>query len=332
MEPDALAAALTRLAPRLAPDGRAVARLTRLSGGASQETWAFEVETPAAPVSLILRRRPEGLQPDPERTAALAAEAALIAAAGRAGAPVPAVIHVCTPQDGIGEAYVMARVEGETLGARIVRQDAFAAVRPGLARRCGEVLAAIHAVDDPALEGLRTADARSELDRYEAIYRETGAERPVFELGFRMLRARAPVLERPVLVHGDFRNGNLIVHPQRGLAAVLDWELAHLGDPAEDLGWICVNSWRFGRHDKPVGGFGDTRDLLDGYAAAGGTPVSPERVAYWQALGSLKWGVMCLIMYRSFATGADPSVERAMIGRRASEAEIDLLPLLEAMA
>jgi aminoglycoside phosphotransferase (APT) family kinase protein len=100
----------------------------------------------------------------------------------------------------------------------------------------------------------------------------------------------------------------------------------------EDLGWICVNSWRFGEWRKPVGGFGGYRDLLDGHAAAGGAPVSLERLLFWQALGSLKWGVMCLMMYASFASGADRSIERAMIGRRASETEIDLVLLMEQSA
>ena len=200
-------------------------------------------------------------------------------------------------------------------------------MRPGLARRCGEVLAQIHAVPTEELPKLATSDARGELARYEDIYRQLGAERPILEAAFRWLEAIAPPPpERPVLVHGDFRNGNLMIHPESGLVGVLDWELAHLGDPAEDLGWICVNSWRFGEWKKPVGGFGDYAELLAGYG--GGIPL--ERVRFWQALGSLKWGVMCLMMYSSFATGQDRSIERAMIGRRTSETEIDLVTLMEA--
>lgn len=296
----------------------------RLSGGASQETWAFEL---ANGRRLILRKRPDGLARDPERTAGLETEARLIQLAGAAGAPVPEVVHVCTPADGLGEAYVMGRVEGETLGRRIVRDETFAGVRPGLAYRCGEVLARIHSIPIDAAPALPRSDALAELDKYEAIYRQSGAERPILELAFRRLRRQAPAETAAVVVHGDFRNGNLMIHPEAGLAAVLDWELAHIGDPAADLGWLCVNSWRFGG-DKPVGGFGDYADLLAGYAAGGGSPIPLERVLYWQTLGSLKWGVMCLIMYQAYASGADPSVERAMIGRRVSETEIDLMNLL----
>ena len=320
-----VAAALDRLAPRLSPTATRAANARRLSGGASLETWAFDLddETP-----LILRRRPDGATMR-ETALPLASEAALISAADAAGAPAPSVVHVCAPDDGLGEAYVMRRLEGETLGRRIVRDEAFAAVRPGLAHRCGEVLAQIHAVPTENLPPLAISDARGELARYEAIYRELGARRPILDTAFRWLEAIAPPPpERPVLVHGDFRNGNLMIHPDRGLVGVLDWELAHLGDPAEDLGWICVNSWRFGEWRRPVGGFGDYADLLAGY----GDGISLERVQFWQALGSLKWGVMCLMMYQSFATGADRSIERAMIGRRTSETEIDLVALMEATA
>jgi aminoglycoside phosphotransferase (APT) family kinase protein len=323
METKPLEEALKDLALKLG--GELAGPPRRLSGGASQETWAFDLTDGRR---LILRKRPDGLSHDPDRTAGLDTEAALIRLAEAAGAPVPGVVHVCQSEDGLGEAYVMERVDGETLGRRIVRDEAFAGVRPGLARRCGEVLARIHAIPVGELPPLPRSGALAELDKYEAIYRQSNAERPIFELAFRMLKGQAPATVAPTLVHGDFRNGNLMIHSERGLAAVLDWELAHIGDPAADLGWLCVNSWRFGG-SGPVGGFGDYADLLEGYEAAGGQPVPLDRVLYWQTLGSLKWGVMCLIMYASFASGADPSVERAMIGRRVSETEIDLMNLME---
>jgi aminoglycoside phosphotransferase (APT) family kinase protein len=128
------------------------------------------------------------------------------------------------------------------------------------------------------------------------------------------------------LLHGDFRHGNLIIGPD-GVRAVLDWELAHIGDPMADLGWLCVNSWRFGQIDKPVGGFGQIADLMAGYEAGGGKP-DLARITFWQTLGSLRWGVMCLGMLASYESGDNRSIERAMIGRRTSETEIDLMRLL----
>jgi aminoglycoside phosphotransferase (APT) family kinase protein len=312
-------AALGRLGEEL---GGEVAQVRRLSGGASKETWAFTV----GGRPLILRRSPGGQAIT--TAASLAAEAALIQAAGAVGVTAPKVVRVCPDSDGLGEAFIMESVAGETLGRRIVQGEAFAAIRPDLARRCGAEMARIHAVPLPGLPTLETTDAAAVIARYEDAYREMGARRPVLEAAFVWLSKLAPPPADPVLVHGDFRNGNLIVDQDKGLAAVLDWELAHLGDPAEDLGWICVNSWRFGGA-APVGGFGAYEDLLAGYTEAGGAPVSLARLRYWQAVGSLKWAVMCLMMYASYASGRDPSVERAMIGRRTSEAEIDLVVLME---
>ena len=302
--------------------GGDITGLQQLSGGASKETWSFRADGR----DLILRRGADSVVVG--SGIPLATEAALMTAAGAAGVPVPEIVHVCTPVDGLGEAFVMARVEGETLGRRIVRDEAFAGVREVLAHRCGQVMAAIHAMPLKGLPPLETTGATEVLDRYEALYRATGARRAVLEAAFPWLRWRAAPPTTPVLVHGDFRNGNLIVDPTAGLAAVLDWELAHLGDPAEDLGWICVNSWRFGGAG-PVGGFGAYEDLLAGYASAGGPVIGLDDLLYWQAVGSLKWAVMCLMMYGIYASGADTSVERAMIGRRTSEAEADLVVLME---
>ncbi|MBA2326788.1 MAG: phosphotransferase family protein, partial [Actinobacteria bacterium] len=150
---------------------------------------------------------------------------------------------------------------------------------------------------------------------------------PAFELGLRWLEDRATDDGPPALVHGDFRNGNFVVGPD-GIRAVLDWELAHLGDPVEDLGWLCVKSWRFGITDRRVGGFGETDDLLEGYRNAGGADVDLERLRYWEAFGNLKWGVICKVQAYTHLHGMVRSVELAAIGRRVPETEWDLLELI----
>jgi len=322
-------AGLETLAKRLGGAGASVTEAQRLSGGASMETWAFSFSGDGGDERLILRRRSVPFDEENARSVSLATEAKLIQATGAKGARVPSVRHVCDDQDGLGEAYVMVRVDGETLGRKITSDPRFDAVRPALARQCGEVLVPIHATLPPAGLKLKTVDAVAELDRYEEVYRATGAERPILELAIQYLRRHTPAPVEPVLLHGDFRNGNIMFDPDIGVAAVLDWELAHCGDPAEDMGWICTNSWRFGRPDRPVGGFGDYADLLAGYAAAGGRPIELSRVRFWQMLGSLRWGIMCLTMYLSWRDGAEKSVERPMIGRRVSETEADLVVLLE---
>jgi aminoglycoside phosphotransferase (APT) family kinase protein len=308
--------------------GMRVENLTRLSGGASQETWSFDATGNGEMLPLILRRAPRGVRVIPEGSTSvpLSTEAAVIEASRAAGVLAPRVRYVLKDEDGAGQGYVMDRLPGETIARKILRDAAFAPARPKLARQCGEILARIHKVDTvPLRDLLPVVDGPAQLRAYRDTYDAFDYPHPVFELAFQWLEPRMAGAARQTLVHGDFRHGNLLISPN-GVEAALDWELTHIGDPLEDIGWICTNSWRFGVAEKVVGGFGDLPDLLEGYEAAGGGVVDADRVRTWIVYGSLKWGIMCMKMYHGFL--ADRSVERAAIGRRSSETEVDLINLI----
>lgn len=319
--------ALHTLFTRVFGDSQPLGTFKRLSGGASQETWALS----GGDRSVILRRAPGGTSMARSSAAiGLPAEAILIQAADAAGVPVPNVLHVLEESDGLGDGFLMSRVLGETIARPILRDETFSTARGRLSAQCGDALAAIHSIPTDTLPPeVQVSDGLAQINQYEEIYRGFNAPRPVFELTLQWLKANAPKPLKTVLVHGDFRLGNLMVD-ETGLAAVLDWELAHLGDPREDIAWVCVNSWRFGQSQNRVGGFGTLEDLLDTYNKKSGLSITPNDVDWWEMLGTLKWGIMCMIMYEAFRSGADASVERAAIGRRVSETEIDLINLLEA--
>ncbi|MDE2362838.1 MAG: phosphotransferase family protein [Hyphomicrobiales bacterium] len=310
---------------RFAPDAERLEKVVRLSGGASQETWSLVAIRNGSPERMILRRMPAGV-PVVEKIG-LETEAALMRAAEAAGVPSPHVHYVVQPDDGFGRGFFMSHVEGEALGRKIVRDEQFAAIRPKLARQAGETLARIHAIDVASLPQLPLVKPAQEITTMFANYRAWSEPRPVFELAFRWLSERMPPENAALkLVHGDFRNGNMMISPN-GITAVLDWELAHIGDPMRDLGWICTAAWRYSVIDKPVGGFGEREDLMAGYEAAGGGRVDPNVLRFWETLGSLRWGVMCIGMgFR--AKQSDRPVEMSMIARRTSENEIDLMRLL----
>jgi len=313
----------------------AVDGLRRLSGGASRETYSFDVVLDGGGrFGLILRRDP-GSQGIGALDAGFgrSGEAALLAAAAAGGVPVPAVRFVVDDADGLGTGFVMDRVDGETIPRKILRDEEYAPARPLLAAQCGTIAAHIHAVDVAAVPHLPAPDAaehatRAQLDQYRGVLDLFGEPHPAFELGLRWLGERVPEPKRLALVHGDFRNGNFIVGPD-GIRAVLDWEIAHIGDPIEDLGWLCVKSWRFGVNDKPVGGFGQYDELLDAYQAAGGDPVDPDVLRFWEAFGTLKWGIICISQAFRHLGGQVRSVELATLGRRVCEMEYDLLQLLD---
>ena len=195
--------------------------------------------------------------------------------------------------------------------------------------QCGRAIAAIHRIEPQGFAGLLPArEARTEIDHYRALHDGFGDPHPVFEAAFRHLYAYAPEPVDLSVVHGDFRIGNLMVDGS-GLVAVLDWELAQIGDPMMDLSWISVPSWRFGQIDRPVGGFGAREALFAAYGAASGRPVDRDRVRFWEILGTLKWGIMCQMLCHDHLRGEVRSIERAAIGRRVSETELDLLMYLD---
>jgi aminoglycoside phosphotransferase (APT) family kinase protein len=322
-----------------APDAETIARamepvcgkgrvsgVRRLSGGASRETWSFDlVDAQGAAHGFVLRRDPSGHAGKSARST----EYRLLEAAAAASVRVPRVRHLLEARDQLGDGFVMDRVAGETIPRKILRDDAFAAARPRLAAQCGEIAARIHSIDAASLPPLPVQTAASQLEQYREVLDTFDEPHPAFELGLRWLAERLPApAEEPRLVHGDFRNGNFIVGSD-GIRAVLDWELSHLGDPIEDLGWLCVKSWRFGIADRLVGGFGDLSDLCAAYASASGRVVDETALRWWVAFGTLKWGVICIGQAFTHLTGVVRSVELATLGRRVAETEWDLLEILD---
>jgi aminoglycoside phosphotransferase (APT) family kinase protein len=306
--------------------------LRKLAGGASCEIWSLDALHGETRLPLVLRRDPGGSMQTQRR-----AEFGVQELAHAAGVPVPRPYWLADPEALGAPAYLMARVEGETLARRLLRDEAFAPARAAMTGQLGAILARIHALD-PAAPGLAAlpapppgeSPALAELDRYEQLFRGIAPEpHPAFELAFRWLRARLPDGARRALVHGDYRIGNVIFGPE-GVRAILDWELAHIGDPAEDLGWLCVRAWRFGSDDLPVGGIGTRAELAAAYEGAGGAPVDPARVRFWEVFGNLKWAVICIAQARTHLDGLRHSVELASLGRRTAETEWELLELIEA--
>ncbi|UCH48709.1 MAG: phosphotransferase family protein [Betaproteobacteria bacterium] len=326
--------ALARVLVREIPGCKRLVSIERLSGGASQETYKLIIEDAHGERPLCLRRATGGVgtaeDDDLRESIGLPTEALLITKAREAGVPEPEVHYVLTEADGLGSGFVMQWLDGETLGARIVRSTDFDSVRPQLAGQCGEILARIHAIELDA-NGLRS---RLPVHKPEHLvtrtwerYKRFNTPQPMLDYAARWLLDHLPGGEEATLVHNDFRNGNLMVDTS-GVSAVLDWEIAHIGDPMHDLGWLCTNSWRFGRADLPVGGFGSYDDLFSAYESASGRKVDRERVKFWEVYGSFWWAIGTLTMAEQYRLGSDRSVERPAIGRRCSEGQIDCVNLI----
>ncbi|MEC9323846.1 MAG: phosphotransferase family protein [Actinomycetota bacterium] len=295
-----------------------VSDLQRLTGGASRTTWAFSTSSADAP-ALILRTGP----PD-DVHASMELEAAVQQRAAAAGAPVPRILAADNSAAALGNPYLIcAAVAGETIVRRIYRglDDVR---RARLLRQCAQALAAVHRADFDGI-GLSRVD---ELTDWRQRLDEMGDTTATFEWTFRELEKSRPAPSPTRLVHGDFRMGNLIVDDS-GLAAVLDWELTHLGEVYEDLAWFCVRAWRFGAPSSlGAGGLGGVETFLVSYEEAAGTAVDRDTFRWWLAVATLRWGVICRYQAERHLSGQTKSVELAAIGRRVSETEWDLLDLL----
>jgi aminoglycoside phosphotransferase (APT) family kinase protein len=304
--------------------GTSVDNLRALTGGASRTTWAFEAVTDGQRRSLILRTGP----PD-DVHAGMELEAHAQAAAAAAGAPVPHVLLADNSPAALGNPFLICdEINGETIVRRIQRQlDGAdnAGAREHLLRQCAQALAAIHRADAHA-PGLTYEDQLVEWRQRLDVMGDTTA---TFEWGFRWLAAHRPEQSPTVLVHGDFRMGNLIVDGS-DLAAVLDWELVHVGHAYEDLAWFCIRAWRFGAPaSQGAGGLGSIEDFLVAYEQASATTVDRVAFHWWLVLATLRWGVICRFQAERHLSGQARSVELAAIGRRVCETEWDLLDLLE---
>ena len=311
--------------------------LRRLPGGASRETWSLDAcavaEGRETRLPLVLRRDPGPTTIESDRRL----EFELLRVLREEGVLVPRVYWLGDETETLGSRFfLMERVEGETLARRLLRDAEYAEARGAMTAQLAESLARIHRLDWRArgLDRLpqptaEDAPALAEVERYESIFRAIAPEpHPAFELAFRWLRRNLPPRAALALVHGDFRIGNVIFGPE-GVRSILDWELSHIGDPIEDLGWLCVRAWRFGNDAKPVGGIGEREELLAAYERAGGGQVDPVHVRFWEVFGNLKWAIICIMQAKTHLDGMVRSVELASLGRRTAETELELIELID---
>jgi aminoglycoside phosphotransferase (APT) family kinase protein len=307
--------------------GTMIDNLRALTGGASRTTWAFDAIMREQRRSLILR-----IGPPDDVHAGMELEARSQAAAAAAGAPVPHILVADDSPAALGNPFLICdEIKGETIVRRIQRQLDGADGQPGrarLLRQCAQALAAIHRADADD-SGLTQEDQLVEWrERLDAM----GDTTATFEWGFRWLAARRPQPSAAVLVHGDYRMGNLIVDGS-DLAAVLDWELVHVGEAYEDLAWFCIRAWRFGAPaGLGAGGLGSIESFLIAYEEASGTTVDRVAFHWWLVLATLRWGIICRHQAERHLSGQVRSVELAAIGRRVCETEWDLLDLLDERA
>jgi aminoglycoside phosphotransferase (APT) family kinase protein len=288
-----------------------------LAGGASKEAWSVDADGER----LIVRRAAATVMH--HHTLTLAQEYAVIEAAFEAGVKAPEPYGYLADLAG-REAFAMARLEGDTIGRRIVRKEELAGARERLPEQMAEELAKIHSIPAARLPFLQEAS----VEQMVAELDEVGEPHPAIELGLWWLRENRPPARELVVNHGDYRIGNVVVDPD-GLVGVLDWEFVHLDDPVRDIGFGLIRTWRFGVPEKRLGGVGDAEPFVERYNELTGRDVRPEELDYWEVAGNVAWAIGSLTQAQRHLSGRDRSVELATLGRLGAEVEYELCRLLE---
>src|SRR5437868_15529 len=291
-----------------------------LAGGASKEAWAVDADGER----LLVRRAAASVIH--RHTLSLRDELAVLEAAHEAGVKAPRP-YGYIPELAGREAFVMERLEGETIGRRIVQKDELARARSALPVQMAEELAKIHAIPAGRVSFL----PESRLEQMADELREVDEPHAAIELGLRWLRENRPPARPPVFTHGDYRVGNLVVGDD-GLVGVLDWEFAHLDDPVRDMAFSLVRAWRFGVPEKRLGGVGDVGPYLERYNELTGFDVRLDELDYWELAGNVAWAIGCLTQMQRHLTGLDRSIELAILGRLGAEVEYEICNLLERFA
>ena len=304
-----------------------------LGGGAVQENWRIDVTghggARAGTHTWVMRTdAAQRLSLSLDR----AAEFAVLKAAHASGVPVAEPIVRCTDASVIGRPFLIQTfVAGQAQARQIVRHPELAVFGDRLAADLGRTLAAIHAITPPgrdlsALPIPMHSPAKVLAASLKAALADASQTRPALEYALTWLDAHAPATPHVTLVHGDFRTGNYMLEGTK-LAAVLDWEFTHWGDPDEDIGWLCARCWRFGNdaENQEAGGIGSRRALYDAYTLTSGRKIDEAAIAYWEVMAAAKWAVIAILQGDRFLTGGETAIELALTGLMAPEMEFDAL-------
>ncbi len=307
-----------------------IERMTPLAGGASRDSWMVDIVLDGEPQRLVMRRDfPTSMN---DNALTREQEFRLMQRAYESGVSVARMRWLCTDLDVLGlPFFIMDFVEGISIGRKVVQVPELAHARDVLPEQMAAQLAKIHTMQIDDLEFLQ----RPRTDPITHVIAETytlldnlGLHIPAFEFALRWAQRTAPDCTRVTFTHGDFRVGNLLVDPN-GLTAVIDWEFAHVGDPREELGYVCMRDWRFGNDHLRMGGLSDRERFIRAYEAHSGVEIDRRAVDWWEVMGNIRWGIICLSQAERHLSGRDPSVELASLGRRSAEMQLEALRMIE---
>ena len=329
----------TYLATRLPAQGDvAVSGLYRIPGGQSRETWSFDAtwRESGGEVSrgFILRRDPDASLLESDRDL----EFRVMEAVRDHGVPVPQMYWLEQDASHLDRPFaLMERLDGcDASPQKVLMDPAYFPARNRISDEFIRILAVIHAIDiaDLALPVLGqppglSACGPQEVEKWARIVEQESLEpQPVLRAAFAWLRKHPPKpAQRIVLVHADYRTGNFLARPDGEIVGILDWEMTHIGDPLEDIGWACIRPWRW-MGTEHIGGLMDRADFYKKYEALSGFHIDEDSVRFWEILGNAKLAAIFLTGGRSYCDGRTHSAMMAFLGRNVRRLELEIMDLM----
>jgi len=305
-----------------------------LAGGASRDTWKIRADVGGTVYDWVLRRDlPTQMFED---ALTREQEYRMMDAAYQSGVMVAQVRYLCTDASVLGgEFFIMDYVEGISIGRKVITMPELATARDRLPDQLAEQLANIHNIDLDAYKLDFLAQPRADHSPQAEVIAQCydildtlGIKSSTWEWVLRWADNNKPADTQRTFVHGDFRIGNVLVNGD-GLTAVIDWEFAHVGDPDEELGYVCMRDWRFGNGTQHFAGLSDRETFITAYERYSGRQVNRANVDWWEIMGNIRWGIICMSQANRHLSGEEPSVELASLGRRSAEMQLETLRLIQ---
>lgn len=314
----------------------AITNISRLSGGASLDNYALDLLVKQGEwqgnYELVLRTD-KGVSLGGSLLRLQEFEVMKVAFA--AGVKTPQPLWAETDTNVIGQPfYLMTRAVGVANPRFVVK--AATKTKEAIAHQLAQMSSSIHSIHphkDIELDFLPLSQdpyypARNAIAQIRKLVYGLPQDYPAIELCLNWLESNMPSCDGLVLVHGDFRTGNFLIDKQQ-LTALLDWEFAHWGDRHEDLAWLSLRDWRFGKLRLPIGGLVKRSFFYDAYEEASGVSIDMSKIFYWEVLGNIRWAVGAHLQAERHLSSKDKGIEFAAIGRRACEMEYEAMTLIK---
>lgn len=302
-----------------------------MSGGAIQENWSITPKDKNQTWGLVLRKNATTtLDTSSDREQ----EFILLQQLHRFGITVPQPLYFSKKDNFLNsDFFIMHKVYGITEGHKLVRLSDVHQ-QTSILHAIGTQLAKIHQIEQDDLIEQRIPKPKQSnyleelladlITQIDAL----GRHQPVLEYAIAWMKQHRPTVDDLVLVHGDFRTGNIMVDGGQ-ITGILDWEFTHWGDRREDIGWFSAKCWRFGQDQNLAGGIGAYKDFMQAYAAVADIYIPEFELKFWHILAHVRWAIIAMQQAHRNIGAAQPSLELALTDYLVPLLEKNILDLLE---